>query len=47
MNVPGSMRKQREATATGFVTLDGEVLVNGAANHPTRPAPFIRVDTEK
>jgi hypothetical protein len=29
------------------VTFDGEVLVNGANNHPTRPPPFIRVDTEK
>jgi hypothetical protein len=28
------------------VTFDGEVLVDGQANHPTRPAPFIRVDTE-
>jgi hypothetical protein len=24
-----------------------QVLVDGAAYHPTRPAPFIRVDTEK
>jgi hypothetical protein len=47
VNTPGSKRKQREATATGQVTFDGEVLVNGEANHPTRPAPFIRVDTEK
>ena len=47
LNVPGSKRKEREATATGQVTFDGEVLVDGAANHPTRPAPFIRVDTEK
>jgi hypothetical protein len=47
VNGPGSKRKQREATATGRVTFDGEVLVDGAANHPTRPAPFIRVDTEK
>jgi hypothetical protein len=47
VNGPGSKRQQREATATGQVTFDGEVLVNGAANHPTRPAPFIRVDTEK
>src|SRR5918999_4469365 len=44
---PGSMRRQREATATGEVIFDGEVLVDGPANHPTRPAPFIRVDTEK
>jgi hypothetical protein len=47
VNGPGSKRQQRTATATGQVTFDGEVLVDGAANHPTRPAPFIRVDTEK
>jgi hypothetical protein len=47
VNVSGSKRKEREATATGQVTFDGAVLVNGANNHPTRPAPFIRVDTEK
>jgi hypothetical protein len=47
VNTAGSKRQQREATATGQVTFDGEVLVNGEANHPTRPAPFIRVDTEK
>jgi hypothetical protein len=47
VNTAGSKRKQREATATGLVTFDGAVLVDGAANHPTRPAPFIRVDTEK
>ena len=47
VNGPGSKRQQRQATATGQVTFDGEVLVNGAANHPTRPAPFIRVDIEK
>jgi hypothetical protein len=47
VNGPGSKRQQREATATGRVTFDGEVLVDGEANHPTRPAPFIRVDTEK
>ena len=41
-----SKRQQREATATGQVTFDGGVLVDGEANHPTRPAPFIRVDTE-
>jgi hypothetical protein len=40
-------RQRREATATGQVTFDGEVIVNGEANHPTRPARFIRVDTEK
>ena len=42
-----STRKQREATATGTVTFDGNVLVDGAANHPTRPAPFIRTDEER
>ena len=47
LNGPGSKRQQREATATGRVTFDGQVLADGPANHPTRPAPFIRVDTEK
>jgi hypothetical protein len=47
VNGPGSKRQEREATATGQVTFDGELIVNGEANHPTRPAPFIRVDTEK
>lgn len=47
VNGPGSKRMQREATATGQVTFDGDLIVNGANNHPTRPAPFIRVDTEK
>ena len=47
VNGPGSKRQEREATATGQVTFDGELLVDGEANHPTRPAPFIRVDTEK
>lgn len=47
VNAPGSIRKQREATATGQVILDGNVLVDGGANHPTRPAPFIRIDIEK
>jgi hypothetical protein len=42
-----STRKQREATATGQVAFDGAVLVDGEANHPTRPAPFIRVDEER
>jgi hypothetical protein len=42
-----STSKQREATATGVVTFDGTVLVDGAANHPTRPAPFIRTDEER
>ena len=47
VNTAGSKRQQRTATATGQVTFDGAVLVDGPANHPTRPAPFIRVDTEK
>jgi hypothetical protein len=47
VNGPGSTSKQREATATGRVTFDDAVLVDGPANHPTRPAPFIRVDIEK
>ena len=47
VNAPGSKRKEREATATGRVTFDGVVLVDGEANHPTRPAPFIRIDTER
>jgi hypothetical protein len=47
VNGPGSKRMQREATATGQVTFDGNLIVNGANNHPTRPAPFIRVDTER
>jgi hypothetical protein len=47
VNNPGSMRKQRDGSATGQVTFDGNVIVNGAANHPTRPRPFIRVDTER
>ena len=47
VNGPGSKRQQREAAATGQVTFDGVVLVDGEANHPTRPAPFIRIDTEK
>lgn len=47
VNAPGSKREEREATATGQVTFDGVVLVDGEADHPTRPAPFIRVDTEK
>ena len=47
VNGPGSKRQQRAATATGQVVFDGDVLVDGPANHPTRPAPFIRVDTEK
>jgi hypothetical protein len=47
VNTAGSKRQQREATATGEVIFDRVVLVDGPANHPTRPAPFIRVDTEK
>jgi hypothetical protein len=47
VNGPGSKRQEREATATGRVTFDGAVIVDGQNNHPTRPAPFIRVDTEK
>jgi hypothetical protein len=47
VNGPGSKRQQREATATGQVTFDGQLIVDGPNNHPTRPAPFIRVDTEK
>ena len=47
VNGPGSTRKERTATATGQVTFDGDVLVDGAANHPSRPDPFIRVDIEK
>jgi hypothetical protein len=46
-SVNTSTRKQRDATATGVVTFDGVVLVDGAANHPTRPAPFIRTDEER
>lgn len=42
-----STTKRREATATGEVTFDGVVLVDGPANHPTRPAPFIRTDEER
>jgi len=46
-NAPGSRTKIREATARAVVTFDGLVLAKGAANHPTRPAPFIRIDTER
>ncbi len=46
-NGPGSKTKLRDATATGRVTFDGAVLFDGPSNHPTRPAPFIRVDTER
>ena len=47
VNGPGSKRQQRQATATGELIFDGDVIVDGPADHPTRPAPFIRVDTEK
>jgi hypothetical protein len=47
VNGPGSSRKERQATAVGRVTFDEAVVVDGAANHPTRPAPFIRTDIEK
>ena len=46
VNTPGSKRKERSATATATIVLDGDTLVDGAANFPF-PAPFIRVDTEK
>ena len=46
VNGPGSMRKERSATATATIVFDGNTLVNGDANFPS-PAPFIRVDTEK
>ena len=46
VNGPGSMRKERSATATATTIFDGNTLVDGAANFPF-PAPFIRVDTEK
>ena len=46
VNGPGSMRKERPATATATIVFDGSTLVDGAANFPF-PAPFIRVDTEK
>jgi hypothetical protein len=47
VNTAGSKSKEREAVADGVVTFDGAVLVDGPNDHPTRPAPFIRVDTEK
>jgi hypothetical protein len=46
VNLPGSKRKERSATATATIVFDGNTLVNGAANFPF-PAPFIRVDIEK
>ena len=45
-NGPGSMRKERSATATARIVFDGETLVDGAANF-LFPEPFIRVDIEK
>jgi hypothetical protein len=42
-----STTKQRTASATREVTFDGAVLVDGPADHPTRPAPFIRTDEER
>lgn len=47
VNTPGSKTKIRQATATGRVVFDGVVIADGPPNHPTRPGPFIRVDTEK
>jgi hypothetical protein len=46
VNGPGSMSKERSATATATIVFDGNTLVDGDANFPF-PAPFIRVDTEK
>jgi hypothetical protein len=46
-SVNTSTRKEREAVADGLVTFDGAVLIDGANNHPTRPAPFIRTDEER
>jgi hypothetical protein len=47
VNGPGSTTKRRAARATAQVTFDGILIVDGRANHPTRPAPFIRVDIEE
>jgi len=47
VNGPGSTTKRRAAKATARVTFDGIVIVDGRADHPTRPAPFIRVDIEE
>jgi hypothetical protein len=47
VNAPGSVTKRRAATAVATVTFDGIVIASGPANHPTRPAPFIRVDIER
>ena len=38
-----SERRQRQVRSASTA----HVLVDGEADHPTRPAPFIRVDTEK
>jgi hypothetical protein len=46
-SVNTSTRKQRAAIADALVTFDGGTFVDGPADHPTRPAPFIRVDEEK
>ncbi|HEX6683055.1 MAG TPA: hypothetical protein VF062_09685 [Candidatus Limnocylindrales bacterium] len=46
VNVPGSKRKQRLATATATITFDGNLLVDGPSNFPF-PEPFIRIDIEK
>jgi hypothetical protein len=46
VNTPGSMRKERSASATATIIFDGNTLVDGASNFPF-PPPFIRVDTEK
>ena len=46
VNLPGSKRKERAATATATIVFDGNTLVNGVANFPFH-APFIRVDVEK
>ncbi len=46
VNVPGSKRKERSATATATILFDGGTLVDGESNFPF-PAPFIRLDIEK
>jgi hypothetical protein len=49
-NLGGTHQVTFDVTWTGvgpLETFDRELLVDGEANHPTRPAPFIRVDTEK
>ena len=47
VNGPGSSSKKRTASAVGLLTFDGVILAEGAANHPTRPAPSIRTDIER